>query len=79
MPVGDGPMRCINDGVAGTAMLMASRRRLDVTTINMLWFISTRDVSKLTCSPLAASVSERLHDPGRVHIRCVAGYFVRAT
>ena len=29
--VGDGRMRWINDGVAGTAMLMASRRRLGVT------------------------------------------------
>lgn len=31
VPVGDGRMRCINDGVAGTVILMASRRRLNVT------------------------------------------------
>ena len=31
VPVGDGRMRCINDGVAGTVMLMASRRRLYAT------------------------------------------------
>lgn len=30
VPVGDGRMRCINEGVAGTVMLMASSRRLDV-------------------------------------------------
>jgi len=80
VPVGDGRMRCINDGVAGTVMLIASRRRLDANKQQGVIRMHNRRCEASTAIqtrfPTEVSVSERLRVRGHVCIRRVAVLWV---